>query len=408
MEKLAKAPMIRRSLTKVTNTQSTTSLTDMNDDCLTSVFDYLDTANLVNLTKTNKRLNNIVTHRVIPRKIVQLDMQRSPIRAMMKLFGGTITRISIYAHNRPSNQPCISSFAEIFHLLTVYGTPGKLQQLTINGLFDKDYEISSNEFENFRPYLENIHTLSIGVKYFENVYIKRFMKNIPKQNLRHLSLDNIPLSSKWLSVQSLPRLRNICMYVKVNGQNLHSIGDKLTRYIAEKPQLSTFDVVRVNVPTHTFMSQMGIEYELMRQHIQIELSRHVPNITQSGTAKTNSMVDQPTSVTGQSVTLANRSYGKAKWEHLDNFTNLKNFSLKTHAKDFRDAGEVFRILAERNTIGYLESISGFIPRTENTSYPVQFDHLRRMTHVKSLQLVDFGRLHSDNFVGKLFENLTRL
>lgn len=166
----------------------------------------------------------------------------------------------------------------------------------------------------------------------------------------------------------------------------------MLRYIRESPKLTTFDYVGKSQET-----------------VIVEVSRHIPNIARISTVR-NMMVDQSTDPNNNNnnsdgVKWNGKSY-RAKWKYLNEFTNLKQFSLESHGQDFNNCGEIFRILSGRNTVEHLELVSG--PICQNGDNPVDFNHVRLMTNVKSLHLIGFGRLHSDDFVGQLFENLIGL
>lgn len=385
-----------KSLKRVTNTPSMTSFDDMNDDCLTSVFDYLDTSSLVKMTKTNQRLKQIVTDRVIPLKTVQLDKTRrqSSSHKVFKLFGPTMTRLSIDAKDIQTTWPGLSRFSEFLRLLAVYGVPGRLQQLTISG-FEGNEKIPEELLVAVRPYFENVHTLTIDLPektFFLNDFYNQFMSYIPKHNLRHLYLHNVRIVREWLSVELLPNLKSfhLCM---TSGYNYYlqyetASVEQLLRYIRESPKLTTFDYVGRSQET-----------------INVEVSRHIPNIARIGTIR-NLIVDQSTDPNNNDGVKWNGKSYRAKWKYLNEFTNLKQFSLESHAQDFNNCGEIFRILGGRNTVEHLELISGHI--CQNGDNPVEFNHVRQMTNVKSLHFNGFGRLHSDEFVGQLFENLIGL
>ncbi|XP_055298511.1 uncharacterized protein LOC129566512 [Sitodiplosis mosellana] len=389
-----------KSLKKVKNTPSLTSFGDMNDDCLTSVFDYLDTASLVKMTKTCQRMKDIVTDRVIPRKIVQFGeiRRQSSTRKAFELFGPSMTRMKIHADDIQMTRPGFTRFSEFLRLLMAYGEPGKLQQLSISGFIEDGREISSQLLEAARPYLENVHTLRIELpanSYMAGTFSNKLMTHMPKQNLRHLCLHNIRLIGEWLSVESMPKLE--VFHLSVGRSYYPSYANKtieqLRTYIAEKPQLTCFNYVGPS-----------------QESILVEVSRHIPNIARICTVK-NLMVDgQSNGQNDDNNSTSSAAWGRqgyrAKWKHLTEFTNLKQFSLESHAPDFKNCGEVFRILANRNTVEHLELITGHICQDGNN--PVDIDHLRQMTNVKTLRLVDFGRFHGDEFMGQLFENLIGL
>lgn len=390
----------KKSLKRNTNTFSKTIITDMNDDCLTSVFEYLDTLSLMKLTKTNERLKDIVTERVIPKKMVQFDdiRRQASTCKVLELFGPSMTRISIASDDIQIARPGYSTFAEFLRLLTVYGTPGKLQQLSISGFVDTYQAIPPGLLDTVVPYLVNVHTLSIDVPKSSwwlqaNGVFNQFMEHMPKHNLRQLIMHNVRHIGSWLSVASLPNLRSLhicmCGEWERHNSNRNTNVDRLKAFIQGGPrQLTVFD--------YTGYGQ---------ESLLVEASKHIPTITQIGMIKNSMVYEQHTDESG-TVSNWNKQGYRAKWKYLNDFVNLKRFCLESHAKDFENCGEIFRVLAGRNTVERLELLSGCLHQSGDN--PVQFEHLRQMTNVHSLRLVDFGRLHSDEFVGQLFENLSEL
>lgn len=390
-----------RSLKRVTNISSMTTLTDMNDDCLTSVFDFLDPISLVKLTKTSERLKQIVTDRVIPLKTVKFHETRTQLSThkVFKLFGGSITRLSIDANDIQITQPGNSRFSEFLRLLVLHGTPGKLQQLELTGFVDdlQHPKLSDELLQAAAPYLENVHTLTVDIPedpYTKHDFFNAFITHMPKNNLRNLYLHKIRMIGGWLSVESLPNLRNfhLCMGCIYFFDNDRTNTEQLKRYIRECPQLTTFDYDGRNL-----------------EAILIEVSCYIPNLARIGTIK-NLMVDESVDQNNNNNIKWNgqNSY-HTKWKFLSaftNFTNLKHFSLESKAQNFVNCGQIFRILANRNTVEHLELYSEFTHQNGND--PIEIEHLRQMSNVKTLRLVDFGRHHTNEFVSQLFGNLIGL
>lgn len=375
----------------------------MNDDCLESVFSHLDMVSLVRMTKTGERLKGIVTQRVIPFKTVKFDELRrqASTRKIFQLFGPTMTRLSVCPKDIQMTQPGLSRFGEVLRLIMAHCTPGNLKQLTISG-FEEAAQVPSQMFEDIRPYLANVHTLTIENQpnmYLAGAFVNKFMEQMPKQNLRHLSLANVKAIGEWLSLDSLPKLETlrlrICRSSHFDNHVTNTAVEQLRKYIGEKPPLTSLDYAGLN-----------------EESIHVELSRHIPNITRIGAVR-NLMVDQQAphntnnnNGSSNSSNAWNRQSYRSKWKHLSEFTNLKHFSLESYAKDFKNCGEIFRVLAARNTVEHLELTSRCV--YQQGQNPVDIDHWRQMTNVKRLQLNDFGRSHSDEFVGQLLENLVGL
>lgn len=395
-----KLKSVRKSIKKTKHTPFETTLSDMNDDCLASVFDHLDMVSLVRMTKTSQRLKEIVTKRVIPSKTVKFDelSQQLSTRKVFELFGPTMTRLDVNEKDIQITQPGLSRFGEVLRLIMAHGIPGQLKQLTISDFYEHGAQLSTQMLEAVRPYLENVQALTIKIRshaYPSNASINKFMEYLPKQNLRHLHLTNVKTINGWLSLEALPKLEklqlSICRSYFDHTTNMAI--EQLRKYIGEKPQLISFDYAGINEET-----------------IQVDVSRHIPNITRIGTVR-NLMVDQQVPYNNNndnsnSSNAWNRQNYRSKWKHLAEFTNLKSFSLDSHAKDFKNCGEIFRILAARNTVEHLELSSGSV--YQQGQNPVDVDDLRQMTNVTTIQLNEFGRLHSDVFVGQLLENLIGL
>lgn len=384
--------ILKKGVKKVSNNwneASTLSLDDMNDDCLMTVFEYLDTISLVRVSKTSERFKRIVTQRMIPMKMVRFSELRgvASIEKTFALFGKSMTRISIGASDIQMTHPMRSRFAELLHLLIKYCTPGKLQQLYLNGFGDGNTKTSQELWNDVQPYLENIHTLYINLPFIQGNFLNTLLNIIPKTKLQHLHLHKVGIIGDWLRAENLPNLQefHICMacnhFVPNDTNNLN----KLKAYMADKPKLTSF-------------SYSGKSQEALL----IELSRHIPNINQIGTVL-NSMFEQ--NDVNNNNNWDDQSY-RQKWKYLDAFTNLKQFSLQSFAPNFGNCGEIFRILASQNTIERLELISGYT--FSNGGSPVQVTDLRQLTNVKSLILENFNRSKSDIFVDQLFEHLTQL
>lgn len=367
-----------------------TKLSDINDHCLMGIFDFLDIASLVKMCKLGERFRDIICHTILPLKTVKFsELSMYSTRKIFEEFGKWMTHIEICNKDIQYTQPNTTPFIECLRLITVYCTPGRLQHLYIYGFGDGENPIIPADLINaLQPCLSNVHTLHFDMKKHMVVF-NNFMSIMPKQNLRHFFAHNVRVVGEWLTVKSLPRLQTFHMCM---GQNPFELFydtinlNRLKAYIVGKPALNRFEYEGKN-----------------NEALIVELSRHVPYADFIGTVK-NQLVsmddDNNNNIWSKSQSL------REKWKFLDDLPNLKEFRLESYSQNFENCGEIFRILGSRNTIEKLELITGYT--SQSSINPVDLANLRQLTKVKSLNLLNFGRAHSDEFLNQLFENLTGL
>ncbi|XP_031628628.1 uncharacterized protein LOC116344293 [Contarinia nasturtii] len=379
-----------KSIKKLPLVTSNLLMADVNNDCLMSVFDYLDIISLMSVCKTGERYKNLITDHVIPLKTIRFG-ELSPtisIQKVFKLFGKSMTRIEFAANDIQWVRPGCSPLAEFLHLIKEYCTPGKLQQLSLAGFHNCIMFVEPALLDAVRPFFTELQTFQIsqstwphGPQYFDD-----FMKWIPKQNLRELNLHCMHIVGDWLSKENFPNLQNlhICMF-QTNWFTAHpwfteSI-NHLKTYLASKPiALTNFEYLGHN-----------------RETVMVELSRYVPMVQRIGVVE-NTMVDNNNN-NWNTVGI------REKWKHLNAFTNLKEFRLKSSAPNFNNCGEIFRILAKSNTIKHLELSTGG-PK-QSIIDPIDVTQLRQLKNVNSLRLVDYDEANSQ-LMDQMAEHLTGL
>lgn len=331
----------------------------MNNDCLIHVFDHLDIGSLLKMCKLSKRFSELITERVIPLKTINFSDTRescSTLKIFQK-FGPWMTRIVVDCKDMQIIPPKTSPIGSLVRLITAHCTPGKLQCLSLTGFgaFDRSEMALVNAA---KPWFANVHTLCIDVLgSYHSLYL---VNNIfSKENLHRLSLHNVRYIDEWLTVASLPHLQDlhICMqtdpYMVFQSRNL----ERMRAYIRSKPTLTRFDYYG---PNH--------------EEILLDISVNIPGLTHLGTirARHASIDDNNNNNQVQSE--------RKKWKYLNEFAGLKEISLQSSARNFANCGEIFRILASRNTLEKLELLSVVHP-SENSSAPVEEKDLRQLTKV---------------------------
>lgn len=375
--------------------QSLLQLMDLNDDCLTKIFDSLDILSLLKVCKVGQRFKDIVIQRVIPLKTVDFSTfsQQKSTQKIFKVFGKSMTRIKIHSDDIQI-YPKHSRFEEFLRLVTVYGVPGKLRQVCLT--FGKhETSISIQLLMAAAPFFENVHTLRFNATTDQAVmpsrvtFFNEFMILMPKQNLRVLFLNDVRWLGDWMRVESLPKLQalHICLqFDPFTAINRAQIESAVLNYISEKPALTSFEYVG-----------------LTSDAVFVEISRSIPHMEKLGRIQTWSNLRNNTD-TDMDRRQSNRDRGK--FNYLNSLSNLRSFSLKSGTLDFSDCSEIFRILGTRNTIENLKLIPGW--GAIDGSSPIGNADLNRMTKLKALHLIDFCQPTSLEFLNNLFANLPEL
>lgn len=351
----------RRSSKKIQIPSPLTSMTDINDYCLLQVFEHLDINSLMKMSKVSKRFNEIITQHIIPLRTVNFSDASvcCSTQKIFQKFGPWMTRIVIDRKDMQTVAPKSTSIAELVRLIMLHCTAGKLQYLSLTGFSG----FNQNELDLVnaaKPYFANVHTLCIDMA---GLYHSLHLVNqlFTKENLHHLSLHNIRAVDDWLTIVALPNLKDvhICMQCDHTYHNTYYNSRNLNRlkaYIGSKPTLTKFDYYG---PNH--------------EEILHDLSTHIPGLTQLGTIRTRiSHVDDNNNNQAQNE--------RKMWKYLNEFAGLKEVSLQSSARNFANCGEIFRILAKRNTLEKLELLSVGTP-LENSSDPIEEKDLRLLTKV---------------------------
>lgn len=365
-------------------------LIDINDDCLREIFKYLDVVSLVNICECCKRFRSIVLDQVIPFYTVNTTEAHQKNLSVQKLFeilGQSIAKLQVSTTDIVLSYRNRSRFGELIQLITQHSKPGLLKKFALT--FSTGSSQSGEFFPSIaRPYFENIHTLEFILPYrFEwEQLLDHFIDCFPKENLRALKIKNIPWIGYWLNATTMPKLRELQLVM--NGHHLRLDKDlqNLISYIRTKPSLNVFNYI-------------GTNSDLIFNAV----SQHIPNIERLG------------NVIGLFITKNNgdndnqnngRNYIHGKWNYLNEFENLKVLSLTSYAPDFTNAGAIFRILANHNTIEKLELV--FEIGKEWHNFPINHKDLQRLKSLTSLSLVFRSKPCSEQFSCDLFTFLPEL
>lgn len=357
--------------------------TDLNDNCLIHVFKYLDVISLAKMCKTGERFHDIITEHIIPVRLIDFSTfsDKYSVRKIFALFGKSMTRIDIHEEDIQAVHPdCMAGFAEFLRMLVEYGQPGKLKELNLHfvGLFTVPPKILAK----IGPFFANVTKFEIDFDHCYDPDFTKFMKAIDTQNIRELHMHNIVLLDEWLSVEAFPNLRKLhfCFISNLSALE-HSMNELiLMLFIATKPaSLMDFDCVKT-----------------LSDEVFVALSLHIPSIERLGQIEY-----WPNDENNNG---GNGSHGK--WKYLNAFTNLKVLTLKSMTTDFSDLGEVFGILAKRQTIEELRLSLGM--NTSDQGHPVRIADVKRLTQLTALQLHNFNDNRSKDFINLLFTNLPAL
>lgn len=364
---------------------SLTLLTDMNDDCLVHVFECLDIVSLIKVCKSNRRFKEIVFNRVIPFKMVDFATFSKwyPVRKVFEFFGKSMTRMAINESDIQMTAVVADSlkFNELLRLLVEYGEPGRLQQVKLT--FGKQHnewwrhDVADGELlKAVGPYFKNVHSLSFNTSGYSRIF-NQFMAAIPKQNLRSLNVENLTDVGKWLTAESLPHLQIIHVGFSRpqpmtfdRSEQTRAINEsKIIAFISSKPSsLVDFDFV-------------GVSHEL----IYHELSRSLPHIERLGKILCWEDKRAENRVNNNNHGIVRHQSYDNKWKYLNAFTKLKCLKLQSRTSDCSDCGEVFRILASRNTIEELDLELG-IDAVKQKSNPVSVADIKRLDKLTTLHL----------------------
>lgn len=349
-------------------------LEGMNDDCLEHVFNCLDINSLMKMCEVGNRIKRIVTTRVIPLKTVNFAEVTS-VRKAFTLFGASMTRIIVHRDDIVQMRHSSNSrFCEFLCMLLMYGTPGRLKQVNLS-FCGNESGIPSDVLNRIGPYFENVHTLNFKLVNEHMESFHQFMNAIPKQNLRTLSIHNVQVIGDWLVAEALPHLReiHICerwglltpMNVRMQIEELNET--RLIDFISNRPAALTH-----------------VDFDCSaRNRFFVELSQRWPNIPNLGTLMWWPNADARENI---SATARNEIHHE-KWNFLNAFKNLKFIKLVSFVTDCSELGEVFRILATQNTIERLALTIGW--NGTNGGQPVLTTNLRKLTQLKTLDLVSF-------------------
>lgn len=388
-EKNANKLRSTRRVPSVQMLKSSLLLTDINDDCLAEIMKYLDIHSLLKMLKLGAGFEQIVLNRIIPLQTVNVS-EFSKKSSVMKLFeklGHSMTRLQMSIDDIQFTAPNYSRFMEFLRLVTYYGQPGKLKQLMLSSEGNDDKSIPPELFSLVRPFFINVHTLHFDVGKVRNPSFDQFMNNFPKENLSVLHLRNVLDIGDWLNIESMPKLREL--HLHMNPKFMHHIDtinhERLMRFIAAKPALTTFNYVGRN-----------------SEAIFNAVSQHIPGIERLGEVKNLSVAMNDDDDDIHHITQSIRQ----KWNYLNGFKRLKFLSLSSRAANFSNCGEIFRNLANQNTVDHLELMFAYNHGIHTD--PVRIDDLKRFSSLKSLCLVEHGKGDVEHFLDQLFENLTGL
>lgn len=385
---MVKKPRKSAKSNAVSDVVSKVLLTDVNDDCLTEVFKYLDTNSLLKVNKLGGRLRGIVTDRVIRMKTVNFS-QLTKEMSLKKLFsklGGSMTKIQICSDDIQMTAPNHSPFMEFLRLLICYGQPGQLKKMVL--------EFGKNEYTKVplelliavKPFLENVHTLQFKLQAKPtNNFFEQFMEHFPKENLSTLVLDNAIAIGDWMKAESMPKLREFHLSIVQNSTRRQDDLNhaNLMQFIGGKPSLHTFNYEGKN-----------------SEAIFNAVAMHIPDVERLGMVKNLSVpMDDGDDFASHRNNIRN------KWSYLKAFGKLKNLSLTSYAVNFSNCGEVFRTLADNNTVECLELSNPYAFQKHHN--PVMVADLKRFTSLKTLDLCKF-KSDADEFVGNLYDNLSGL
>lgn len=357
-------------------------LTDLNDKCLIHLFKHLDVISLAKLSKTCDRFYEIITNHIIPLRTIDFSTfsRKCSVRKMLALFGKSMTRIVVHEHDIQMVHPGYTHFAEFLRLLVEFGEPGKLKEmnLTFNFLY-----VPAELLQNVRPFCANLYKLEFDSVY----YFVTFIKSIDTQNIRELCLHNIVSLGDWLTIEQFPNVEKLHLCFESKHEFFVNINDLiLTQFISSKPS-SLIDFKCIGLASN---------------RIFIEMARHIPDVIEC----LGDIENWPNDANDEGG--ADLNDGIHKWEHLNAFTNLKSLNLRSSTVDFSDLGEVFSILAKRQTIEQLELSFGLDENGMDQSHPVKIADLKRLTRLETLKLIGIGDDRTKEFVNSLFINLPAL
>lgn len=379
---MSKAAKRSKSIARPSTLVPSLLLTDINDDCLTKILNYLDIASLIKVCKCSNRLSAVAFEHVIPFRTVDCTefSKHGSVQKLFEALGQSITRLKFSTKDIQFKAPKHTRFMELLRLITQHGEPGMLKSFAV--IFDEYTYYPLDSFPaTARSFFGNVHSLEINLP--DGCDSDRFMNSFPKENLCVLKLTNLYRINNWLRVASLPKLRelHLVMY-KPRFSSTNQANDvQLITYITAKPSLTAFHYVGTN---STAIFKL--------------VSQYIPTIEQLGNIEyapipsndDNNNNNRPISI-------------RERWQYLNEFKHLKFLSLDPYSPNLSDVGEVFRILANHNTIECLK-----LEHMRYHIHSVAIEDLKRFTSLKSLWLVDANKRHTEQFVNELCENLTGL
>lgn len=384
-----KAKSKRSYLSRTKLAPSLFQFTDLNDNCLIHVFECLDLISLAKMCKTGERFHDIITKHVIPVRLIDFSTfsDKYSVRKMFALFGKSMTRIAISEDDIQAVHPeCMTGFAEFLRLLVEYGEPGKLKELELS--FMGFFTVPAKILKEIGPFFANVNKLEVDVDYRFDPDFTEFMKAIDTRNIRELRLHNVILLDVWLAVGAFPSLQKLHFCFESESMLERMMNELiLMEFFLAKPA-SLIDFECIKIPSDRIFNA---------------LSGLNPGIERLGQIEYWSNDDNNNGGGGGGAML-NGSH--AKWNYLDKFTNLKDIDLKSSTANFSDLGEVFSILAKRQTIEGLHLSFGM--DTSDQGHPVRFADVKRLTQLKTLHLYNSNGDRSKEFIDSLFTNLPAL
>lgn len=357
-------------------------LTDINDDCLTKILNYLDIASLIKVCKCSNRLREVALEHVIPFRTVDCTefSKHGSVQKLFEALGQSITRLKFSTRDIKFTAPNHTRFMEFLRLIIQHGKPGLLKSFAV--IFDEYAYYHLDEFPATpRPFFGNVHTLEINLtERCSNS--DRFLNSFPKENLCILKVTNLYKIDNWLRVDSLPKLRelHLDMYKQRFGSVNQGNDVHLIAYITAKPSLIAFHYVGTN---STAIFKL--------------VSQYIPTIERLGN------IEYPPISRNDDNNNIHPINIRERWQYLNEFKHLKFLSLNPYSPNLSDVGEVFRILANHNTIECLK-----LDHMKCDIHSVAIEDLKRFTSLTSLWLVDANKRHTEQFLNELCANLTGL
>lgn len=204
---------------------------DLNPDCLTEIFKYLDQSDLLTLSSMNSHYKEIIVNRIIP--IIQLNLTENSDQSkrLMAEFGGTVKSIKFKGDKE--------AFEDLMQSINDYCLINQLVKLDVSPIERCGEKIGSCDLchpdlvNRTQKYLRKLNFVAIDEN-FSNWKIPHNLFDLSK-GIRVLELKNLNLQGKFQNWTGLSDLTDLTL-INISGFK----SDKFIEFLSRGTRLQRF------------------------------------------------------------------------------------------------------------------------------------------------------------------------